>query len=163
MARNHEKQYGALNRYVLAKEREKLPSRRPPLHVLTKVEDVKKWIPDIKREMEYTIQQMTCKDYSEQKIEAIKERLERLKREYRGFVQKVYTLDPTTDAIPWNSRAYSRKRRPLTDQHVVEDTKRILVEETAERNKCVDEKKEEVTSKRSVLGISYSSSSEDET
>jgi len=54
MARNHEKQYGALNRYVLAKERgkfrygfkfqaimclnwntilfeEKLPSKRPPL------------------------------------------------------------------------------------------------------------------------------------
>ena len=67
------------------------------------------------------------------------------------FVQKVYTLDPTTDAIPWNSRAYSRKRKPLTDQHVVEDTKRILVEETAERNKCVDEKKEEVTSKRYMM------------
>ena len=29
---------------------------------------------------------MTCKDYSDQKIEAIKEKLDRLKREYRGYV-----------------------------------------------------------------------------
>jgi len=53
---------------------ELLPPKRPPLvfhllclhvlvlitykkqHQLSKVEDIKKWIPDIKREMEYTIQ-----------------------------------------------------------------------------------------------------------
>ena len=29
---------------------------------------------------------MTCKDYSDQKIEGIKEQLERLKREYRAYV-----------------------------------------------------------------------------
>jgi len=60
------------------------------------------------------------------------------------FVQKVYTLDPTTDAIPWNSRGYSRKRKPLTDHHVVEDAKRVLVEETAETGKCGHKKKQEV-------------------
>jgi len=69
-------------------------------------------------------------------------------------VQKVYTLDPTTNAIPWNSRGYSRKRKLLTDQHVVEDTKRILVEkETAERSKCKNEKKQEVTSGRYALHL----------
>jgi len=60
------------------------------------------------------------------------------------FVQKVYTLDPTTDAIPWNSRGYSRKRKPLADQYVVQDAKRVLVEETAERSK----KKAKTTSER---------------
>ena len=32
---------------------------------------------------------MTCKDYSDQKIEDIKEHLERLKREYRSYVNDV--------------------------------------------------------------------------
>ena len=35
---------------------------------------------------------------------------------YNRFVQKIYTLDPATDAIPWNSRGYSRKRKALSDQ-----------------------------------------------
>ena len=39
----------------------------------------------------------------------------------------MYTLDPTTDAIPWNSRGYSRKRKPLTSQREEEegDPKRL--------------------------------------
>ena len=43
------------------------------------------------------------------------------------FVQKVYTLDPTTDAIPWNYRGYSRKRKPLSSQfgEETEEAKRL--------------------------------------
>ena len=42
-------------------------------------------------------------------------------------MQKVYTLDPTTDAIPWNSRGYSRKRKPLSSQfgEETEEAKRL--------------------------------------
>lgn len=32
---------------------------------------------------------MTCKDYSDQKIEDIKEQLEKLKREYRAYVNGI--------------------------------------------------------------------------
>ena len=47
------------------------------------------------------------------------------------FVQKVYTLDPTTDAIPWNSRGYSRKRKPLTGQYEEEAKRLQLMVESA--------------------------------
>jgi len=62
----------------------------------------------------------------------------------------VYTLDPTTDAIPWTSRSYSRKRKPLPDQSMVESAKKILVEQTGEGNKVIDGKKEESTSARYI-------------
>ena len=61
---------------------------------------------------------------------------------YAGLYRRcMYTLDPTTDAIPWTSRSYSRKRKPLSDQSMVVSAKRILVKETGERNKVIDGKK----------------------
>ena len=37
----------------------------------------------------------------------------------------MYTLDPTTNAIPWSSRAYCRKRKPLSGSCEEEGTKRL--------------------------------------
>ena len=58
---------------------------------------------------------MSCphesRQYSNEKIEQFKERVDELKKEHDKFVAKVQRLDPSyRDTIPWQPRGYSRKR-----------------------------------------------------
>ncbi|XP_053549601.1 uncharacterized protein LOC128641075 [Bombina bombina] len=115
MARNEEKQHGRLNRLWLQKEKEEghlkeVYSKRPRLSALHKASDVKKWIPSIKNEIEYYLEQSQLTHYSDRKIQEFQEKIESLKKEYQSFLWKLRRLDPTCKDHPWKQRGYSRKR-----------------------------------------------------
>ncbi|XP_057696101.1 uncharacterized protein si:dkey-86e18.1 [Corythoichthys intestinalis] len=115
MARNEEKQQGRLNRLWLQKEREEgrlkdVQERRPKLCTLNTTSSVKKWIPSIKTDMEYYLQQSQLTHYPERKIAEFQLKLEALEREYKSFVTKLRVLDPTCKHKPWTPRAYCKRR-----------------------------------------------------
>ena len=115
MARNYEKNFSRLNRYHLAKneDKKKRDNSRPYLRSLSTVEEVKKWIPSIKKEIDYCLRQIECatrRNYSEQQVEEFEKRIKTLEREHGSFVRKVFQLDPDTKGIPWQGREYNPKR-----------------------------------------------------
>ncbi|KAM9324645.1 uncharacterized protein PAF06_000718 [Gastrophryne carolinensis] len=115
MARNEEKQLGRLNRLWLQREREEgrvkeICSNRPRLSALHTTTDVKKWIPSIKREIEYYLEQSQLSHYSDRKIEEFQEKIESLKKEYQSHLWKLRRLDPSYKEHPWKPRGYTRKR-----------------------------------------------------
>ncbi|XP_061682068.1 uncharacterized protein si:dkey-86e18.1 isoform X2 [Syngnathoides biaculeatus] len=115
MARNEEKQQGRLNRLWLQKEREEgrlkdVKERRPKLCTLNSSSSVKKWIPSIKNEIEYYLQQSQLAHYPERKIAEFQQKLEALEREYKSFMTKLRVLDPTCKHKPWTPRAYCKRR-----------------------------------------------------
>ncbi|XP_028666612.1 uncharacterized protein si:dkey-86e18.1 isoform X1 [Erpetoichthys calabaricus] len=115
MARNEEKQLGRLNRLWLQRQREEgriqdVPYKRPRLSSLNSVAAVKRWIPSIKNEMEYCLQQSQLPHYPERKIAEFQERIEKLRAEYQNYLRKLRALDPVNKEHPWKPRGYSRKR-----------------------------------------------------
>ncbi|XP_062921038.1 uncharacterized protein si:dkey-86e18.1 [Mobula hypostoma] len=121
MARNEEKQLGKLNRLWLQREKEEgrlreIHQNRPKLSSLNSAIDVKKWIPSIKSEIEYYLQQSQLSHYSERKIKEFQDHIEELQKEYRCFLWKLRSLDPSHKEHPWKPRAYTRKRVPDINQ-----------------------------------------------
>ncbi|XP_048394683.2 uncharacterized protein si:dkey-86e18.1 isoform X1 [Stegostoma tigrinum] len=117
MARNEEKHLGRLNRLWLQREKEegRLRGRdqnRPKLSSLTSAVEVKKWIPSIKSEIEYYLQQSQLSHYSERKIKEFQDQIEELQKEYQRYLWKLRRLDPSHKEHPWKPRAYTRKRQP---------------------------------------------------
>ena len=116
MARNSEKNFCGLNRYILAKREEGKSTKkavRPSIHSLKSAEEAKKWIPNIKKEIDYCLRQIECatrRNYSEQMVKDFEERVERLEKEHWRFVHKVRELDPATVGVPWQGREYATKR-----------------------------------------------------
>ncbi|XP_053700106.1 uncharacterized protein si:dkey-86e18.1 [Synchiropus splendidus] len=122
MARNEEKQQGRLNRLWLQREREegrlKDPKpQRPKLSTLNSASSVKKWIPSIKKEMEYCLQQSQLAHYPERKIAEFHLQIEALEKEYKSFIRKLHLLDPTCKDHPWTPRAYRKRRAEMPDSH----------------------------------------------
>ncbi|KAM6938854.1 uncharacterized protein PEZ65_005074 [Lycodopsis pacificus] len=120
MARNEEKQQGKLNRLWLQKEREEgrlkdVHERRPKLSTLNSVSSVKKWIPSIKNEIEYYLQQSQLSHYPERKIAEFQLHIEALEREYKRFITKLRVLDPACKHKPWTPRAYCKRRADTQD------------------------------------------------
>ncbi|XP_068566543.1 uncharacterized protein si:dkey-86e18.1 [Cebidichthys violaceus] len=120
MARNEEKQQGKLNRLWLQKEREEgrlkdVHQRRPKLSTLNSVSSVKKWIPSIKSEIEYYLQQSQLSHYPERKIAEFQLRMESLEREYKRFIAKLRVLDPACKHQPWTPGAYRKRRADAQD------------------------------------------------
>nr|XP_020487543.1 uncharacterized protein LOC109982587 isoform X1 [Labrus bergylta] len=115
MARNSEKQQGRLNRLWLQREREEgrlreVPERRPRLSALNSASSVKKWIPSIKSEIEYYLQQSQLSHYPERKIAQFQQHIDSLEKEYKSFMSKLRVLDPTCKHSPWTPRAYHKRR-----------------------------------------------------
>ncbi|KAM4549403.1 uncharacterized protein PAE49_017319 [Odontesthes bonariensis] len=115
MARNEEKQQGRLNRLWLQKEREEgrlkdVHERRPKLSTLNSASSVKKWIPSIKNEIEYYLQQSQLSHYPERKIAEFQLHIEALEKEYKRFMAKLRVLDPSCKYKPWTPRAYCKRR-----------------------------------------------------
>ncbi|XP_036971628.1 uncharacterized protein si:dkey-86e18.1 [Acanthopagrus latus] len=115
MARNEEKQQGKLNRLWLQKEREEgrlkdVHKRRPKLSTLNSSSSVKKWIPSIKNEIEYYLQQSQLSHYPERKIAEFQLQIEALEKEYKSFITKLRVLDPACKHKPWTPRAYCKRR-----------------------------------------------------
>ncbi|XP_034736503.1 uncharacterized protein si:dkey-86e18.1 [Etheostoma cragini] len=120
MARNEEKQQGKLNRLWLQKEREEgrikdVHERRPKLSTLNSTSSVKKWIPGIKNEIEYYLQQSQLSHYPERKIAEFQLSIEALEKEYKRFIAKLRVLDPTCKHKPWTPRAYCKRRAEAQD------------------------------------------------
>ncbi|KAM4739129.1 uncharacterized protein FYW61_003708 [Anableps anableps] len=120
MARNEEKQQGRLNRLWLLKEREEgrlkdVNKRRPKLSALNSALSVKKWIPSIKSEIEYYLQQSQLPHYPERKIAEFQLHIEALEKEYKSFITKLRVLDPSCKHKPWTPRAYSKRRGEAED------------------------------------------------
>lgn len=120
MARNEEKQQGKLNRLWLQKEREEgrlkdVHERRPKLSTLNSASSVKKWIPSIKNEIEYYLQQSQLFHYPERKIAEFQLHMEALEREYKRFITKLRILDPACKHKPWTPRAYCKRRADTQD------------------------------------------------
>ncbi|XP_038572317.1 uncharacterized protein si:dkey-86e18.1 isoform X2 [Micropterus salmoides] len=120
MARNEEKQQGRLNRLWLQKEREEgrlkdVHERRPKLSTLNSASSVKKWIPSIKSEIEYYLQQSQLSHYPERKIAEFQLHIESLEKEYKSFIAKLRVLDPSCKHKPWTPRAYCKRRADTQD------------------------------------------------
>ncbi|XP_040896535.1 uncharacterized protein si:dkey-86e18.1 [Toxotes jaculatrix] len=120
MARNEEKQQGRLNRLWLQKEREEgrlkdAHERRPKLSALNSASSVKKWIPSIKNEIEYYLQQSQLSHYPERKIAEFQLHIEALEKEYKSFIAKLRVLDPSCKHKPWTPRAYCKRRAETQD------------------------------------------------
>ncbi|XP_028404558.1 uncharacterized protein LOC114527128 [Dendronephthya gigantea] len=117
MARNCEKKLIGLNRMYIKKQQEdekiKNPSR-PPLCSLHSVQEIKNWIPGIKRELDYCLEQLSGArqhQYPERKVKEFEEKVKILEKDYKRFVQKIFELDPQTSGIPWQPRGYTSKRK----------------------------------------------------
>ncbi|CAH2311157.1 Hypothetical predicted protein [Pelobates cultripes] len=94
MARNEEKQQGKLNRLWLQREREEgrirdINHSRPRLSALNTASNVKKWIPSIKSEINYYLEQSQLSHYSERKIQEFQDKIETLRKEYQSFLWKL--------------------------------------------------------------------------
>ncbi|KAL2089345.1 hypothetical protein ACEWY4_014033 [Coilia grayii] len=137
MARNEEKQYGKLNRLWLQKEKEegriKDVHSRPKLSTLNSVAAVKRWIPSIKDEIEYCLQQSQLSHYPERKIAEFKLHIEKLEKEYKCFLNKLRALDPAHKHHPWTPRAYTKRRCEVPD---APSGKRLCTSEPAASSNC---------------------------
>ncbi|XP_018413381.1 PREDICTED: uncharacterized protein LOC108788153 [Nanorana parkeri] len=83
---------------------------RPKLGALHTAAGVKKWIPSIKHEIDYYLEQSQLSHYSERKIEEFEGKIEALKKEYQSHLWKLRRLDPSCKEHPWKPRGYTRKR-----------------------------------------------------
>ena len=115
MARNCEKHFVGLNRVFLEEQWNREKERtRPPLYALKTADEVRKWIPSITKEIDYCLRQLSGArkhDYPENKLNEFEERVEKLRKEHKRFVDKVFELDPTQQGTPWKERAYVSKRK----------------------------------------------------
>jgi len=115
MARNSEKNLTVLNRLYLQREAEKnKKEKRPPLSRLDTAEEIRKWIPSIKQEINFCLRHLSgIRNYPEYKIREFKERLGSLEKEYKRFVSKCSALDPDTTifSTPGDPHAYISKRK----------------------------------------------------
>lgn len=113
MARNEEKHYSRLNRLILQQEKEgnrKRNPKRPKLDSLNSVEDIKEWLPSIKKDLDFSLKQSEVTCYSEQKIAEIQNNILQLEREFKSFVRKSKQLKPEMDHIPWTNRPYKSNK-----------------------------------------------------
>ncbi|XP_067143760.1 uncharacterized protein [Centruroides vittatus] len=132
MARNEEKQYSRLNRLLLQQEREEYRKRnpkRPRLDNLNSVEEIKEWLPSIKRDLDFNLKQSEVTCYSEKKISEIQSNILQLEREFKSFVRKSKRLNPEMNCIPWTNRPYKSNK---TDTK--EDESQDLNQETSKGN-----------------------------
>ncbi|KAK3089258.1 hypothetical protein FSP39_002146 [Pinctada imbricata] len=114
MARNEEKQLGRLNRLHLKKihdDYEKKNPRRPKLETLSSTDDIRQWIPSIKKDIDFCLKQLQVPCYPERKIAEINVRITHLQGEYKAFVRKLREIDPKIKEIPWQDRPYQDRKR----------------------------------------------------
>lgn len=155
MARNEEKQQGKLNRLWLQKEREEgrikdVLERRPKLSTLNSASSVKKWIPSIKREIEYYLQQSQLSHYPERKIAEFQLCIEGLEKEYKRFLSKLRALDPSCKHQPWTPRAYTKRRESHSNS--ASNAKKLRSLETCKLSETRTEEEDEWSHRRTGSG-----------
>ncbi|KAK6314028.1 hypothetical protein J4Q44_G00154870 [Coregonus suidteri] len=96
---------------------------RPKLSTLNSASSIKKWIPSIKSEIEYYLQQSQLSHYPERKIAEFQLSIQGLEKEYKRFICKLQALDTTCKHQPWTPRAYTKRR---ADTHISPNTAKKL-------------------------------------
>ncbi|KAH9490878.1 hypothetical protein Btru_034172 [Bulinus truncatus] len=131
MARNEEKQLARLNRFYLQQQKEEQLKKRPPrprLEALKTVNEIKKWLPSIMKDIEFYVSQMEVSCYPARQIEEFEQRLNHLRGEYKAFVHKIRQLEPDIDATPWTDRPYAGKQRKLHSDNADVCAQQAMVE-----------------------------------
>ncbi|XP_053395560.1 uncharacterized protein LOC128555846 [Mercenaria mercenaria] len=114
MARNEEKHAGRLNRLWLQRLDEENAQKNPPrpgLGSLHTAEQVKKWMPSIKKDIDFYLKQSQVGCYPERKIAEFSEKIEGLTKEYKAYLRKYRELEGDRDSTPWSDKPYSRKHK----------------------------------------------------
>ncbi|KAL4237034.1 hypothetical protein ACF0H5_005418 [Mactra antiquata] len=130
MARNEEKHAGRLNRLWLQQldeERLKKNPIRPGLGSLKTSADIKKWIPSIKKDIEFYLKQSQVGCYPERKISEFTSKIESLTKEYKAYLRKYRELEGSTADVPWTDKPYTRKHKLPKD--IIEDSSEVPTEE----------------------------------
>ncbi|XP_076353477.1 uncharacterized protein LOC143248711 isoform X1 [Tachypleus tridentatus] len=112
MARNEEKHFARLNRLLLERENEERKRRnpkRPRLEHLHTVDEIKMWLPYIKRDIDICLKQSQVICYPESRVHQYQDKVVKLEREYKAFVRKIKQLDPGLTTTPWTVRGYQGK------------------------------------------------------
>jgi len=114
MASNEEKARTQLNRLYDAKKEKTTEDKHyiPPLASLETAQQVKRYIPRIRRDISFCLRQIGGKKrFRDYKIEEFKERLDKLKIQYRRFNRKALQLDPNMISLPGKKHAYIPKSK----------------------------------------------------
>ncbi|XP_046335937.2 uncharacterized protein LOC124117954 isoform X1 [Haliotis rufescens] len=114
MARNEEKQLARLNRFYLQKDKEEYLKKNPPrpkLGTLNTAADIQKWLPSIKKEIEFCVKQSMVTCYPEGTVQEFLSRVDKLKGEYRAFIRRLREVNPNLQATPWTDRPYAGQKR----------------------------------------------------
>ncbi|PRP77504.1 hypothetical protein PROFUN_14216 [Planoprotostelium fungivorum] len=162
MARNSEKNLTGLNRLLLAKKAEEDANnteKRPRLHEVKSAAEIRRWIPDIKREIRFCLRHLSgIRNYKDSKLQEFEERLEALQNEWRRWVKKCIQLDPHTLGIPGEPHAYVSKKKLQAIRQGTEEAEKYLLElqnetfhpstETTLGKRAADENIEETKSKK---------------
>lgn len=141
MIRNCEKCFVGLNRVFLGEQWKRDEERkRPSLNKLTTAEEVRKWIPSIKKDIDYYLRQLSGArkhDYSEAKLKEFEEKVEQLERDHKRFVNKVYQLDPAqkSKGVPWEAKAYVSKRKLEKETSSVADPSSVTSSSSSKKKK----------------------------
>ncbi|XP_022240554.1 uncharacterized protein LOC106458578 isoform X2 [Limulus polyphemus] len=112
MARNEEKHFARLNRLLLERENEEKKRKhpkRPRLENLHTVDEIKMWLPHIKRDIDISLKQSQVICYPDSTVHQYQEQVVKLEREYKAFVRKIKQLKPGLSTIPWTMRGYQDK------------------------------------------------------
>ncbi|KAK6188426.1 hypothetical protein SNE40_004603 [Patella caerulea] len=136
MARNEEKQLARLNRFYLQQQKDeqlKKKPRRPKLNDLFTADEVKKWLPSIKEDINYYLAQSSVPCYPQKQIEEFNNRIDKLQGEYRAFLRKLRFLDPDIKSTPWTNRPYSSKRSKSDSANQINDSDAVLCESSNEK------------------------------
>ncbi|XP_057292477.1 uncharacterized protein LOC130621175 [Hydractinia symbiolongicarpus] len=148
MARNCEKHFVGLNRVFLEEQwKREEDLKRPPLYTLKTADDVRKWIPSIKRDLDYYLRQLSGArkhDYTPAKFDEFEKKVEDLHREHKRFVKKVFELDPSQQGVPWEPKGYTSKRKQNqheeTDVQIPNTKKKKIVLNILKKEKAEEKK-----------------------
>ncbi|XP_050402159.1 uncharacterized protein LOC126818666 isoform X2 [Patella vulgata] len=136
MARNEEKQLARLNRFYLQQQKDEQLKKKPPrpkLNDLYSADEVKKWLPSIKEDINYYLAQSSVPCYPQKQIEEFNRRIDKLQGEYRAFLRKLRFLDPDIKSTPWTNRPYSSKRSKINSANQINDSDTVLSESSNEK------------------------------
>uniref|UniRef100_A0A8C2H1F4 Uncharacterized protein n=1 Tax=Cyprinus carpio TaxID=7962 RepID=A0A8C2H1F4_CYPCA len=76
------------------------------------------------------LQQSQLSHYPDRKIDEFRQRIEELETEYKRFLKKLCSLEPTCKHKPWEPRAYAKRRQ---DPVTLAKRKRMLMRTSTQR------------------------------
>ncbi|CAF0921416.1 unnamed protein product [Rotaria sp. Silwood1] len=122
MSRNKEKQNNELNRLYLSKlKRPKV--KRPHLSQIHTVDELRRWLPIIEREIHLTLAQTTSVRYTNEKVESMYKQISELENEHKNFRRKIAQVElganvnVLTKTIPVEKSIHFYTKKSINHQH----------------------------------------------